>query len=264
MDQLYDRRHRIFFTFAQLKQIFNLKETDFLRYYQILSSIPKHWKAKLRTESPNAQSINLYQLYNTSKSAKDILKQKQLKAKLLSLEVKPKQKWETRFDDLNWKHIYTMPFVSTIDTKLRVFQYKYIMRIYPTNEQLFKMNIVNSRTCAFCSSNTETLEHLFWRCPVVQNFWTQIGNFMNNKNMHINLNFKKVSFGLERIYENIAENYILLTSKYFIAKCKYTEQSPDVEHYLNYIKQKEQIEKIIATNKGKITIHEQKWNKILS
>lgn len=262
--QLYDHRHKVFFTFEQVKQKFNLKETDFLRYYQILSSIPKQWKNKLKTETENAQSLNLYHLYKTCKSAKYILKQKQLKKKLHSVEVKPKQKWENRFDDLNWKHIYTMPFVSTIDTKLRVFQYKYLMRIYPTNEQLFKMKIVNSVTCTFCNSNTETLEHLFWRCPVVQNFWTQIVNFMNEKNMHMTLNFKKVSFGSERINENIAENYILLTAKYFIAKCKYTEQSPDVNHYLNYIKQKEQIERIIATNKGKITIHEQKWNKILS
>ena len=54
--------------------------------------------------------------------------------------IKSEQKWKTTFSnsELNWKSIYTLPFKTIIDTKLREFQYKYIMRIIPTNTYLFK------------------------------------------------------------------------------------------------------------------------------
>ena len=42
---------------------------------------------------------------------------------------------------VNWKFIYTLPFKSTNDSKLREFQYKYIMRIIPTNKYLFNLNV---------------------------------------------------------------------------------------------------------------------------
>jgi len=38
--------------------------------------------------------------------------------------------WQHTFDDkeLQWKQIFTCPYTLTIDTKLRAFQYKYILK----------------------------------------------------------------------------------------------------------------------------------------
>ena len=57
------------------------------------------------------------------------------------IPVKAEQKWKAIFinSELNWKSIYMLPFKTVIDTKLREFQYKYIMRIIPTNTYLFKI-----------------------------------------------------------------------------------------------------------------------------
>ena len=45
-------------------------------------------------------------------------------------------KWNEQFSDetLHWKNIYLTVFKSANDIKLRNFQYKYIMRIVPTNQ----------------------------------------------------------------------------------------------------------------------------------
>jgi len=51
-------------------------------------------------------------------------------------------KWENSFDidstSINWENTYKNIFSSTIDTTLRSFQYKIVMRIIPTNKMLFK------------------------------------------------------------------------------------------------------------------------------
>ena len=60
----------------------------------------------------------------------------------------------------NGKNIYLTVFKSMNDIKLRNFQYKYIMRIVPTNQFLTKCNIVGSALCEFCME-IETVSHLF-------------------------------------------------------------------------------------------------------
>ena len=58
-------------------------------------------------------------------------------------KVKSETKWESIFTNriIKWKQVYTMPFITTIDTRLRNFQYKYINRIIPTNKYLMKCKL---------------------------------------------------------------------------------------------------------------------------
>jgi len=69
----------------------------------------------------------------------------------------------------------------TFDTKLRSFQYKYLMHIVPNNEKFFKYGMIESSLCDFCSALSESNIHLFWECPNVQLFWCQIKNVLNEK-----------------------------------------------------------------------------------
>ena len=54
-----------------------------------------------------------------------------------------------------------VPFKTTLDTKLREFQYKILIRILYTNNMLFKLKKVNYPLCDFCEKELETIEHLF-------------------------------------------------------------------------------------------------------
>ena len=87
---------------------------------------------------------------------------------------------------------------------------------------------------------------------------------LSNKSIRLNLNFQTVSFGNNRNNEHqMMINFIMVTGKYFIVKCKYTQVNPEIIHYENYFKKIERVERLIAQNKGKLALHEAKWNKIL-
>ena len=43
----------------------------------------------------------------------------------------------------------------TIDTNLRIFQYKILNNVLYLNEKLFKFKIVSSPLCSFCNSENE-------------------------------------------------------------------------------------------------------------
>jgi len=59
-----------------------------------------------------------------------------------SLPQNQETKWnDTLTTDLNWKKKYGQINI-TIDTKLRSFQYKYLMHILPNNKQLFKYGMI--------------------------------------------------------------------------------------------------------------------------
>jgi len=69
-------------------------------------------------------------------------------------------KWEaTLSSSFNWKTIFGQTMKITIDTKLRSFQYKYLMNIVPNNEKLFKYGMIESSLCDFCSTRPESNIH---------------------------------------------------------------------------------------------------------
>jgi len=72
---------------------------------------------------------------------------------------------------VNWPNAYHLPFLCTRETKLRVFQYKFLHRRIATNAFLCKIGIKQVDSCSFCGESTETLVHLFWNCKYTQAFW---------------------------------------------------------------------------------------------
>ena len=66
--------------------------------------------------------------------------------------------------DFDWKSIYLLLRMVTVDTKLRVFQYKIRNNIRFVNEMLFKLRKVESPLWSFCKAEYETYIPLFYRC----------------------------------------------------------------------------------------------------
>jgi len=72
---------------------------------------------------------------------------------------------------VNWREIYSLPFTVMIETKIREFHYKINLNINQhkilnnmvfTNQNLFKLKMIQSPLCPFCKQETEPLEHLFF------------------------------------------------------------------------------------------------------
>jgi hypothetical protein len=229
----------------------------------VTSSIPKQWKVAIQTLNlDNTKSSIIEQIIKLRKPNK-LLYLTHLKHNTKTIN-KSENKWNNIYENLEWPLIYMNPFRSTIDTKLRAFQYKFIKCILPANDFLLKCKIVNSSLCDLCNMHTETIMHLFWECPVSQAFWSDVSRFLHNNNIEIQLDYKMIALGLiSQAKINNITNFILITAKYFLYHCKLNKSKPIMAHFLSEIKQRKQIESIIAKNKNKLATHTAKWSNII-
>lgn len=191
----------------------------------------------------------------------------EVKIKLNKRNIKVLQKWMKT--DIDWKEIFITPITCTIDTKLREFQYKYIMRIVPNNVFLFKCKLVPSNLCDFCSMATETVKHMFWECYIIQKFWVELHRYLNIKGIQTRpLTFQMISFGTFEIEPETRKrnviNYLMILAKYYIFKSKCNKLLPSFVNFVPFLQQKIDVEKIIATQKNKLGIFNNKWSEFLS
>ena len=220
-------------------------------------------KLKYENNQNNDIQNNLLEQISKLKSANKYFYNKQLNKIAENLVIKPHVKWEQEMIDINWKIVHTLPCKSIINTKLRAFQYKYLMKILPNNRFLYKCNITSTSLCDFCNMYIESNKHLFWECLVSRSFWTELEVFLNEKRININLNYQTISLGLmdQSSYSNLL-NCILIYAKYFIFKNKYTKTEPTFNNFKKYLKYHEQLERLIALSKDKIKEHEHKWSQL--
>ena len=156
----------------------------------------------------NLQSKSLYESFVFKISSTPTVQKKYNKA------------FNKHTSQLDWEKIYLLPFKTTLDTKLREFQYKILNRILYTNEMLFRFKKVDSPLCDFCENELETVEHLFFFCTKVRIFWDDLKAVLNSLNISVDLEIKHVLFGvLDTSNINILVNYIVLESEYFIYRC---------------------------------------------
>ena len=104
-------------------------------------------------------------------------------------EIIPKSqiKWNVVFgnETLDWCQIYKIPAKSCINTKLHWFQYRILHRILATNDLLLKCGIKQDNLYTFCQRVPEKIEHLFWYCNIVMEFWENIENWIYEKNQYL-------------------------------------------------------------------------------
>lgn len=146
VEHIYDYRTRSFMDFATLKNLYGINNNDYLKYFKIISSIPQNWRIRLQSERINITNINtsLIKQLQSTKQCNKLLYNAFLN-KQDNIVNKSRIKWENEFDDknINWKNVYTHYFKNTISSKLRNFQYKFLMKIVATNDYLYKCKIVS-------------------------------------------------------------------------------------------------------------------------
>ena len=117
--------------------------------------------------------------------------------------------------NIEWNRAYVLPRLCTIDSYLRVFQYKILNNILFLNNRLFKMGKIDSSLCSFYKVTSETITLIFCGCNKSKFLWQKIQNWC--KPLEI------VIFGLfdarEYMYDvrcQRVQNFILLLCKKFI------------------------------------------------
>ena len=62
--------------------------------------------------------------------------------------------WETKLSvgqrGIDWRKVFLIPRISTIESYTRSFQYKIINNALFLNKRLFKFGVIKSPACSFC------------------------------------------------------------------------------------------------------------------
>lgn len=121
----------------------------------IVDAIPSEWRLIIKQSAQHpcshlSDKINL----NIDNSETDLSK---VSSRLLHNAFKKRKQvppsaqkeMNEKFPKLQvgWKEIYSLPFVVTIETKIREFQYKILNNIVFTNEKLFRLKMIDSPLC---------------------------------------------------------------------------------------------------------------------
>ena len=109
--------------------------------------------------------------------------------------------------------------------------------LLPTNYTVNKYDNSVNPLCSFCQMHPEELHFLMWGCGVVRQFWTMVENMLRNFYPQFVLGRKEAIFGHPGSEGDSIFNTLLILSRYFIWKMKFTKRILDEVDYLNYIKQ---------------------------
>ena len=142
-------------------------------------------------------------------------------------EATGKKTWNKtyQFEDESWKKIFLWPFSITKDTALQWYQTRINHHILATNQFLHKIKYIDNASCSFCAEQEESIYHLLWECKYTKALLEELRKWLSDNNIFINVSEISFIFGLYNKCTSIAEQQILLETKYYIYFCKCSKAS---------------------------------------
>ena len=115
-----------------------------------------------------------------------------------------------------------IPQMVTIESSLRIFQYKILNNILFLNNRLFKFGQVQSPLCSPRKHENETTKHLFSKCFITKRLWDSIKSWLMDSITLPPLTPYTAILGHWRPENefDILVNHLILLFKFFIYKFK--------------------------------------------
>ena len=218
-------------------------QTNCLTYFGLCTAIPREWKNRIVNERQN-RPLNIYSndffyLINTEKPNRYFY------WKLVNnngkFPFKIFNKWKSVFPNLLCNDLnaaFVLIPKTTIEIKIRNFQYKFLHRILPNNKLLYYMQKVDSSTCAFCKQEEDSLEHMFWNCSITQKFLHEIKLYLGNTfGEDFNLRKQEFFLGILGTEDYKLINHIYFLIKFYVFRCFISKSIPGREAFIFYLKQ---------------------------
>ena len=139
---------------------------------------------------------------------------------------------------IDWQMVYKLPFCSTKATKLIIFQFKLLHRRLATNDFLNKIGIRENDICTFCTTEKESLFHLFWSCSETSCFWQGFMKWLaeNQIKLKSNIFTPDIIIGLRSdTLSNTKQYFYFLAARYYIWSCKTKEELRKIERFPSYL-----------------------------
>ena len=252
----------------EVMQQYNLNK---LRYNSLKVSIPLEWKKWFMSNMKSQYMPIPPHTYDSIIS----LGKKQLSSMIYRYMVDdefllhPKLvKWQAEigehFAESIWQYADAHVKINklTIATKFRSFQYRVIQRALVTNVQLYKWGIVSSNLCYFCQQQEETMLHLLVTCPIVNQLWCEMFQFIKEQFKVEVLDVSPKAIILNEIVLHKryhVANFLCLIGKQYIYSQKCLGQSLSFAQLQSRFRCVESVEKYIAIKANKYASHERKW-----
>lgn len=123
--------------------------------------------------------------------------------------------------------------------KVKETHFKIINKMYPVSDFLKRRFKFEVDLCYFCNSEEETVEHLFYSCPVSQSFWSDIENWVSLKMSGIpSFELHHIMYYMDTLDVSVSDiiNIVLLLGKYHIHCAKWRNYKPSFPGFINYFK----------------------------
>ena len=162
---------------------------------------------------------------------------------------------------IDWKKSFILPFLCTRETKLQIFQFKFLHRRVATNSFLHKIGLQTTDRCSFCEDESETIIHLFWECKFTKEFWSTTRIWIKQ---HLQLttasNLTQLTcFGLVDNTSNLLLHHTLLIARRYIFSCKMKNTLPKYQNFARLVENVREIEKRYANKSNSFEIFDKKW-----
>ena len=109
---------------------------------------------------------------------------------------------------------------------------------------------MNNSKCSFCENEPENMQHLFWECTVVQQFWKSFEHLLHSKCgnvMNMQLTQEIVLFGnAENFESDDVIDFLILFAKFYIYKCRLDKRHPEISLFVILLIARFRIEKYMS------------------
>ena len=249
----------IMMNFTQLKRIYGIRGIQ-LDYAGLKHSLPDQWLRadKIKQPAPTIHPAVSFILSRQKGS-------KYLYTVIIGDEIRGhKHRWEGSWsnrygDDICWRDAYKNIFVATTSTPYRSLHYKIVTRIQVTNALLYRMGIVDSGQCFQCRIAPDTLEHKFWHCPRIYQFWDDVKAWLLRKRIISDGNeFTELTvlFGTS---SNSLINHVIICAKEMIRR----GTGLQMVHLFARLNKDKETEHYIAKINGTVDTYQKKWEVLL-
>ena len=113
--------------------------------------------------------------------------------------------------------IYLLPRCVTLDTNLRMFQYKLLNILY-LNNMHFRFKKVDSPLCSYCNEEEETPLHLFHSCLKTKQLWNRLRQYFSQ---FINIPLSTPQSSILGIFDNNQHSELF---RFYIYSTRNTKQ----------------------------------------
>lgn len=168
--------NNVFASFSELSKKFHLPKSHLFRYFQVRNFVKLNSTAFPNTP-PNSVIDSILDTPINQKGL--ISKIYTLISHLDETSIdKIRKNWEEEFGrviaDSDWDSALARVNNSTSCSRLNLIQFKVVHRIYFTNSKLSKIYSNIADTCNRCHMTPADMTHMFWSCPRLHDYWTNI------------------------------------------------------------------------------------------